>query len=119
MVQIPGGRFRMGSTGFYPEEAPVREVELGTFAIDRTPVIGAQFSRFTEETGYLTVAERPVDPTQYPDADASIVHAGSADRNGERTSASAPTIAHRGGSQRRLGRCLIPGRSRAATAPAR
>ena len=28
MVEIPAGRFRMGSVGFYPEEGPVREVEV-------------------------------------------------------------------------------------------
>ena len=27
MVEIPAGRFRMGSVGFYPEEGPVREVD--------------------------------------------------------------------------------------------
>ena len=26
--EIPAGRFRMGSVGFYPEEGPVREVEV-------------------------------------------------------------------------------------------
>ena len=28
MVEIPAGRFRMGSVGFYPEVGPVREVEV-------------------------------------------------------------------------------------------
>ena len=28
VVEIPAGRFRMGSVGFYPEEGPVREVEV-------------------------------------------------------------------------------------------
>jgi hypothetical protein len=28
MVEIPAGRFRMGSVGFYPEEGPVREAEV-------------------------------------------------------------------------------------------
>ena len=61
MVQIPAGRFRMGSAGFYPEERPVREVEVGAFTIDRGPVTVSQFAQFVEETGYSTVAERPVD----------------------------------------------------------
>ena len=34
MIEIPAGRFAMGSTGFYAEEGPVREVEVDAFAID-------------------------------------------------------------------------------------
>jgi sulfatase modifying factor 1 len=78
MVHIPAGCFRMGSADFYPEEGPVREVEVGGFAIQRGPVTVAQFARFTEETGYLTVAERPLDPDDYPDADSSLLVEGSA-----------------------------------------
>jgi sulfatase modifying factor 1 len=77
MIQIPAGRFRMGSTGFYPEEGPVREVEVGGFAIDRGPVTVAQFTRFVEDTGYLTAAERPPDPAVYPEADPSLLCEGS------------------------------------------
>jgi formylglycine-generating enzyme len=77
MVEIPAGRFRMGSADFYPEEAPVHEVEVSSFAIDRGPVTVAQFTRFVEETGYLTVAERPPDPAAYPDADPSLLYEGS------------------------------------------
>jgi formylglycine-generating enzyme required for sulfatase activity len=29
MVEIPAGSFLMGSTRFYPEEAPVRETAVG------------------------------------------------------------------------------------------
>jgi formylglycine-generating enzyme len=77
MVQIPAGRFRMGAASFYPEEQPVREVEVGGFAIDRGPVTVVQFTRFIEETGYLTAAERAPNPAAYPDADPSLLHAGS------------------------------------------
>lgn len=77
MVQIPAGSFRMGSTDFYPEEAPVREVAVSAFAIDRAPVTVAQFNSFVEETGYLTLAERPPDPAAYPDADPSLLCEGS------------------------------------------
>lgn len=51
MVEIPAGRFRMGSDDFYAEEGPVREVELDAFAIDRGPVTVTQFTRFVQETG--------------------------------------------------------------------
>lgn len=66
LVDLPGGSFRMGSTRFYPEEAPVHSVTLSAFAIERHPVTNAQFAEFVEETGYLTVAERPLDPALYP-----------------------------------------------------
>lgn len=78
MVEIPAGRFWMGSTGFYPEEEPVREVEVSAFAIDRGPVAVADFARFVDETGYVTLAERPPSPADYPDADPSLLVAGSA-----------------------------------------
>ncbi|MBV8218406.1 MAG: SUMF1/EgtB/PvdO family nonheme iron enzyme, partial [Solirubrobacterales bacterium] len=78
LVTLPGGRFRMGSADFYPEEAPVREIEVSAFAIQPGPVTVAQFARFVEETGYVTVAERPVDPADYPDADPSLLVPGSA-----------------------------------------
>jgi hypothetical protein len=42
MVEIPAGRFRTGSAAFYPEEGPVREVEVDGFAIDRGPVTVAR-----------------------------------------------------------------------------
>jgi formylglycine-generating enzyme required for sulfatase activity len=38
----------------------------------------AQFERFADETGYVTVAERPLDPADYPDADPSLLVPGSA-----------------------------------------
>ena len=78
MVRISAGSFTMGSVEFYAEEGPVREVEVESFAIDRDPVTVAQFARFIEKTGYLTVAERPPDPDDYPDADPSLLVEGSA-----------------------------------------
>ena len=78
MIEIPAGRFRMGSAEFYPEERPIREVEVDGFAIQRGPVTVAQFARFTEEAGYVTLAERPPDPADYPDADPSLLVPGSA-----------------------------------------
>jgi formylglycine-generating enzyme required for sulfatase activity len=78
MVRIPGGSFSMGSEEFYPEERPVRRVPVDEFWIDRHPVINATFSRFVDDTGYVTVAERPVDPRDYPDADPALLVPGSA-----------------------------------------
>ena len=65
LVALPGGAFRMGSTSFYPEEAPVHTATVSAFAIERHPVTNAQFAEFVADTGYVTVAERPLDPAQY------------------------------------------------------
>ncbi len=63
MVWIPGGTFMMGSTGplSRPDEAPVHRVRLDGFWMDATEVTNAQFAAFVHATGYVTVAERPVD----------------------------------------------------------
>jgi formylglycine-generating enzyme required for sulfatase activity len=69
MSHVIGGTFLMGSEDFYPEEGPVRSAEVGDFWIDERPVTVAEFRRFVKATGYVTVAERPLDPADYPDAD--------------------------------------------------
>ncbi len=66
----------MGSS-FYPEEAPVREIEVDGFTIDRSPVTVGQFASFVDATGYTTVAERPLDPAAYPDIDPELLVEGS------------------------------------------
>jgi formylglycine-generating enzyme required for sulfatase activity len=68
MVWIPGGTFLMGSDHHYPEEAPVHQVSVEGFWIDRSPVTNAQFLKFVKATGHVTLAERPADPALYPDA---------------------------------------------------
>ncbi|PTN53883.1 formylglycine-generating enzyme family protein [Stenotrophomonas panacihumi] len=73
MVQLPGGSFVMGSNDHYPEERPARKVRVGAFAIDRHAVTNRQFARFVEATGHLTLAERPVDPADYPGADPALL----------------------------------------------
>jgi Sulfatase-modifying factor enzyme 1 len=35
LVELPAGSFAIGSSDFYPEEAPVRTVSVSGFAIDR------------------------------------------------------------------------------------
>jgi formylglycine-generating enzyme len=77
MVQVPGGEFAMGSEDFYPEEGPVRDVAVDGFWMDRHPVTVKEFRHFVEETGYVTVAERPLDPAEYPDADPDLLVPGS------------------------------------------
>ena len=76
MVAVPGGDFLMGSEDFYPEERPVRAVDVEGFWMDEQPVTVAEFRRFVRETGYVTVAERPLDPADYPDADPDAARPG-------------------------------------------
>lgn len=66
MVRIGGGVLRMGSADFYPDELPVHDREVADFEIERGPVTNAAFARFVEATGYVTVAERPMDPADFP-----------------------------------------------------
>ena len=68
MVWIPGGSFRMGSEKFYPEERPVHEVTVDGFWMDSCAITNEQFARFVEATSYITVAERPLDPNDFPGA---------------------------------------------------
>src|SRR3954469_25095874 len=77
MQRVPGGAFAMGSEDFYPEEAPVRRVEVDGFWIDERPVTVGQFRRFVKQTEYVTVAERPLDPELFPGADPALLVPGS------------------------------------------
>ncbi|MFI6582783.1 formylglycine-generating enzyme family protein [Embleya sp. NPDC050493] len=77
MAWIPGGTFAMGSDDFYPEERPVHPVTVNGFFLDVHPVTVAAFRRFVKATGYVTVAERPLDPVLYPDADPALLVPGS------------------------------------------
>ena len=76
MVRVPGGTLRMGSGEHYPEEAPARQVEVGLW-VSRTTVTNAAFALFVAATGYRTVAERPLDPADFPGAPAENVVPGS------------------------------------------
>jgi formylglycine-generating enzyme len=77
MAWVPGGEFAMGSQDFYPEEGPVRRVAVDGFWIDERPVTVADFRRFVKATGHVTVAERPLLPADYPDADPDALVPGS------------------------------------------
>jgi len=77
MAWIPGGTFRMGSADFYPEARPVHRVTVDGFWMDRHPVTVTEFRRFVSETGYVTVAERPLAAADYPEADPALLIPGS------------------------------------------
>ena len=73
MVLLAGGTFMMGSNQHYPEEAPAHRVTVDGFWIDIEPVTNAKFSRFVTATGYVTLAERPANPADYPGAKAELL----------------------------------------------
>ena len=77
MRWIPGGSFLMGSEDFYPEERPVRRVDVQGCLMDERPVTVAEFRRFVKATGHVTVAERPLDPADFPGADPAQLVPGS------------------------------------------
>ena len=73
LIDLPGGTFTMGSTAFYPDESPVHTATVAAFAIERHPVTNAQYAEFVADTGYVTVAERPLDPALYPGVAAAVI----------------------------------------------
>lgn len=78
MVWVPGGEFSMGCIdprdlpGGGPDAMndarPLVRVRLDGFWMDKTEVTNAQFARFIEATGYVTVAERVPKAEDFPDA---------------------------------------------------
>ena len=73
MVWIPGGTFQMGSDEMLPgnpdrkkpDEFPRHAVTLDPFWMDAHEVTNAQFARFVDATGHVTLAERPVSEDYY------------------------------------------------------
>lgn len=78
MVWIPGGEFSMGCAdprsqpfgGPDPmrDARPIHRVQIDGFWMDRTEVTNARFAEFVAATGYVTVAERPPRPEDFPGA---------------------------------------------------
>ena len=117
MAWVPGGTFRMGSDQHYQEERPAHDVAVDGLWVDIGQVTVTAFRRFVKATGYVTVAERPLDPADYPDADPDLLVPGLARLPED----------HRPGRPRRLSELVAlgarravaaPGRARAATSPA-
>lgn len=89
MVWIPGGTFLQGAVPqdkqAMSHEKPQHSVTVDGFFMDITEVTNARFSKFVEETGYITTAERKVDweelkkqlPEGTPKPDDSILQPGS------------------------------------------
>lgn len=78
MVWIPGGEFSMGSdetgeafcsvAGVTGDAQPIHRVYVDGFWMDATEVTNAQFAKFVEATGYVTIAEHVPTKQEFPDA---------------------------------------------------
>ncbi|WP_344780344.1 formylglycine-generating enzyme family protein [Gordonia caeni] len=77
MAWIPAGTFWMGSDVHYREERPAHQIYVDGFWMDSRAVTVADFRRFVKATGYVTTAEQQPDPADFPDADPSLLVAGS------------------------------------------
>ncbi|BBX86481.1 formylglycine-generating enzyme family protein [Mycolicibacterium aubagnense] len=77
LVWIPGQTTVLGSDEHYPEEAPAREVTVDGFWMQPHQVTNADFAAFVDATSYVTVAERPLNPAEYPGAPAENLQPGS------------------------------------------
>ena len=87
MVWIPGGEFSMGSNsesesicslpGVTRDAVPVHRVYVDGFWMDETEVTNAQFTKFVEATGYVTVAETKPTQEEFPTAPPENLVAGS------------------------------------------
>jgi formylglycine-generating enzyme len=55
---IAAGTLLQGDDHHYPEEAPMRAIDVGAFALDVHPVTNAQFARFVAATGHVAASEQ-------------------------------------------------------------
>lgn len=67
-IRVPGGTYTLGSDRHYDEERPARRVEVGDFTIDAYMVTNRQYAEFVADTRYVTVAERALNPVDFPGA---------------------------------------------------
>jgi len=87
MVWIPGGEFVMGTNEMdaYAAEKPAVDLTVSGFWMDIHEVTNAEYAKFVEETGYVTLAEVKPDwellkqqlPPGTPKPDDSVLIAGS------------------------------------------
>lgn len=86
MVWIPGGEFSMGAetpdTGVcglgnpIADASPVHRVYVDAFWMDATEVTNEAFAAFVAATGYKTIAERPLNPADFPGVPAEALKPG-------------------------------------------
>src|SRR6476660_7476911 len=88
MVWISGGKFSMGSEGkcngksccspaTVADALPIHRVYVDGFWMDTTDVTNAQFEKFVQATGYVTIAERAPTKEEFPTAPPENLVAGS------------------------------------------
>ena len=78
MAWIPAGSFQMGSKDF-ADSRPVHKVTISKgFWMDSTQVTNAEFHKFVQQTSYKTMAERTLDPDDFPGVPKSKLKTGSA-----------------------------------------
>jgi acetoin utilization deacetylase AcuC-like enzyme/formylglycine-generating enzyme required for sulfatase activity len=69
MVLIPAGRFAMGSTDGKADEAPVHEVRIDAFLIDRTEVTQEQYAKLVvANPSHFKALDRPVEQISWANA---------------------------------------------------
>lgn len=79
MVWISGGSFMMGTNNpEFPDASPIHPVTVKGFWMDEHEVTNAQFEAFVKATGYVTVAERELDPKDFPGVPIDMLVPGSA-----------------------------------------
>jgi formylglycine-generating enzyme len=77
MRWVPEQTFTMGSVRNYPEERPAHAVAVDGFWIGTHQVTNTQFAAFADATGYQSVAERALDPSDFPAAPVENLQPGS------------------------------------------
>lgn len=78
MVWVPGGEFWMGTDhSRMGDSRPVHRVYVDGFWMDKTEVTNAQFAKFVENTGYVTLAEKTPTAAEFPGAPPENLVAGS------------------------------------------
>jgi len=77
MIWIGGGEFLMGADEF-PDSRPMHRVSVDGFYMDEHEVTNAEYAAFVKATNYKTVAERPLNPADYPGVPADKLVPGSA-----------------------------------------
>lgn len=67
MKWIPGGSFEMGTIDpMFPDAQPLHKVTVKGFLMDEHEVTNAEFEKFVKAVNYVTVAERKLNPADFP-----------------------------------------------------
>lgn len=79
MVYIHAGTYEMGTNDpDFADASPIHKVTVDGFWIDKHEVTNAQFTAFVKATNYVTVAEKPLNPADFPGVPVSALVPGSA-----------------------------------------